>query len=327
MPFKEQELRLAQELAGLAIWEWSVDSDELFWHPGSVPLFGRPLSEITSRKDISRALFQEDRELLQKAFDKIVNEGGEFDLEYRIQWPNDEVHWIRSRGRRVQHPERGTLLIGVTQDTTEIKRRENMLQAHARLLDLAYEPILVRDADDKVTFWNKGAERLYGYTSEEATGKRSHDLLCTKFPVPLQQIEAQLAGKGHWDGELIHTAKDQRLIHVASRWQRFSQGGISTLETNFDLSQQKALEVAKVWEEKAKLIGQLSHEINNPLAAATNAAYMLRSGCDQPVQEYISVLEESIQRIAQFVRKSHELHEKARAVEYRLMQNVGESLQ
>jgi PAS domain S-box-containing protein len=327
MPFKEQELRLAQELAGLAIWEWSVETDELHWLPGSVPLFGRPLSEITSRKDVPKALFPEDRERLQKAFDKAVNQGGDFDVAYRIEWPSGEVHWIRSRGRRVQHPERGALLIGVTQDTTEVKRRENMLEAHARLLDLAYEPILVRDIDDNITFWNKGAERLYGYTSEEAMGKRSHDLLGTKFPIPLEEIEAQIAAEGHWDGELIHTAKDQRLIHVASRWQRFSHNGISTLETNFDLSQQKALQVAKVWEEKAKLIGQLSHEINNPLAAATNAAYMLRNGCDQPGREYVAVLEESIQRIAQYVRKSHELHEKARAAEYRLMQEVGESVQ
>lgn len=327
MPFKEQELTLAQELAGLAIWEWHVDSDQLKWHPGSVPLFGRPVSEITTRKDVPKAFFEEDRERVQKAFERAVNEGGDFDVEYRIQWPNEEVHWVRTRGRRVQHPDRGILLIGVTQDTTEIKRRENRLEAHARLLDLAYEPILVRDGNDKITFWNKGAERLYGYTCEEAIGKRSHDLLCTKFPVPPEQIEAQLAGKSHWEGELIHTAKEQRLIHVASRWQRFTDGGISILETNFDLSQQKALEVAKVWEEKAKLIGQLSHEINNPLAAATNAAYMLRSGCEEPVQEYVEILEESIKRIAQFIRKSHELHDKAKADEQQLLQEVLERIQ
>ncbi len=322
MPFKEQELILAQELAGLAIWEWHVESDELKWLPGSVPLFGRPMSEIAHRKEAPRPLYEEDRVRVQNAIQKAVDEGGDFDIEYRVQWPNAEVHWIRTRGRMVQHPERGKLLIGVSQDTTETKSREQALEAQARMLDLAYEPILVRDAKDRITYWNKGAERLYGYTSAEAVGKRSHDLLCTKFPDPLEQIEAQLANHGSWEGELIHRTKEGRFVHVASRWQKILGEETSTLETNFDLSHQKALQVAKVWEEKAKLIGELAHEINNPLAAATNAAYMLRSGCDPQAQEYVGILEEAIERIAQFIRKSHELHEKARATEQRLMQEV-----
>ncbi|HEU5233044.1 MAG TPA: PAS domain-containing protein [Terriglobales bacterium] len=326
MPFKEQELILAQQLAGLAIWEWHVESDELKWLPGSVPLFGRPICEIAHRKDAPQPVYEEDRVRVQNAVRKAVDEGGDFDVEYRVQWPNREVHWIRTRGRMVQHPERGKLLIGVTQDTTETKNREQALEAQARLLDLAYEPILVRDAQDRITFWNKGAERLYGYTSKEALGERSHDLLCTKFPDSLEQIEAQLAKHTSWEGELVHRTKDRRLIHVATRWQRLSDKEMWTLETNFDLSHQKALQVAKVWEEKAKLIGELSHEINNPLAAATNATYMLRSGSDHPVQ-YVDILEESINRIARFIRKSNELHEKARAHEHRLVQENGDQLQ
>jgi PAS domain S-box-containing protein len=321
MPFKEQELILAQQLAGLAIWEWHVETDDLTWLPGGVPLFGRPMSEIAHSKDAPQPLYEEDHVRVQHAVQKAVDEGGDFDVEYRVQWPNGEVHWIRTRGRMVQHPERGKLLIGVTQDTTETKSREQALEAQARLLDLAYEPILVRDAEDRITFWNKGAERLYGYPSKEAVGKRSHDLLCTKFPDSLEHIEAQLAKHRSWEGELIHCTKDQRFIHVASRWQRLSDGETWTLETNFDLSHQKALQVAKVWEEKAKLIGELSHEINNPLAAATNATYMLRNGSNHPVQEYVDILEESIQRIAQFIRKSNELHEKARAREHRLQED------
>lgn len=327
MPFKEQELILAQELAGLAIWELHVESDELKWLPGSVPLFGRPASEIAHRKDAPQPVCEEDSARMQNAIRKAVDEGGDFDVEYRVRWPNGEVHWIRTRGRMVEHPERGKLLIGVTQDTTETKSREQALEAQARLLDLAYEPILVRDAEDRIVYWNKGAERLYGYTPEEAIGKTSHDLLCTKFPDSLEQIEAHLGRHGLWEGELIHCTKDRRLIHVASRWQRISGKGRLTLETNFDLSHQKALQVAKVWEEKAKLIGELSHEINNPLAAATNAAYMLRSGGNQAVQEYVRILEESIDRIARFIRKSHDLHDKAKASEEQLLQEVVDRVQ
>jgi PAS domain S-box-containing protein len=70
----------------------------------------------------------------------------------------------------------------VSQDITEEKRREEKLRAQARLLDLAYEPILVRDSKDSITYWNDGAQRLYGYAWQEAKGQVYHDLLRTQFP-------------------------------------------------------------------------------------------------------------------------------------------------
>lgn len=101
---------------------------------------------------------------------------------------------------------------------------------------LAYEPILARDANDRITYWNHGAERFYGYTWRQAKGQNSHELLCTKFPEPLHEIQSILKKRGFWEGELIHCTKDNRLIHVLSRWQKFSNDGMSILETSFDLS-------------------------------------------------------------------------------------------
>lgn len=327
MPFKEQELILAQESAQLAIWEWHVDSDALRWLPGSVELFGRPMADVRSRQTVFEFMHEEDRERVSASIRAALSHREDFDVEFRVAWPAGETHWIRSCGRVVDSPDRGTLMIGVSQDITESKEKEDSLRAQARLLELAYEPILVRDAANKITYWNKGAERLYGYTWKEANGQRSHDLLCTRFPEPLHDIEARLAQNGYWEGELIHCTKDKRLLHVASRWQTFSNESMSVLETNFDLSQQKALQVARLWEEKAKLLGEMSHEINNPLAAATSAAHLLKNGCEQPVQRYIEVLEESINRIADFIRKSNELHQSGRIDEQRLQDDVARPVQ
>ena len=89
--------------------------------------------------------------------------------------------------------------------TLTSQNQGRLLRERARLLDLTRDAILVRDAADRITFWNQGASEMYGFTREEAEGRVSHDLLRTEFPEPLQKIKEQFAGEGHWAGELRHT--------------------------------------------------------------------------------------------------------------------------
>jgi len=87
-----------------------------------------------------------------------------------------------------------------------------------RAIDLAHDAILVRDQDSRIVYWNAGAERLYGYTRAERSGVL-HELLPTKFP-PVTDIEADTAGEGRWEGELIHRLRRRATIVVESRWRR-----------------------------------------------------------------------------------------------------------
>jgi PAS domain S-box-containing protein len=305
--FKEQELVLAQQIAGLAIWEWSARTDEFTWLPGSTPLFGHPPEQLRTRADVLQCVVPEDRERIALMRDEAVRAGEEYKSEYRVMWPNGETRWIRAHGRGVEHPERGRLLLGVSQDITEEKKREEKLRAQARLLDLAYEPIMVRDSKDCIVYWNEGAQRLYGYSWQEAKGQVGHELLQTTFPQELQEIQQQLHATGFWQGELIQVTKDGRHVRVESRWQAFSTNGLSTLETDFDLSYQEAVQIARTWEEKAALVADMSHEINNPLSIALSAAHLLKSD-DKDRQQYIAMLEDAIMRIADFVKKSGDIH-------------------
>jgi PAS domain S-box-containing protein len=103
----------------------------------------------------------------------------------------------------------------------------------AKLLTLSYEPMLAWKLDGPIEFWNAGAERLYGFSADEAIGHRSHDLLQTKFPVPLPQLRAELGDAGAWSGELHHTCKDGREVIVDSRMQLL---GSTVLEANRDVT-------------------------------------------------------------------------------------------
>jgi PAS domain S-box-containing protein len=126
----------------------------------------------------------------------------------------------------------------------EIKKREvreQELGEQARLLELSSDAIIVRDADDRVVYWNSGAEDIYGYSRDEAIGKVTLDLLKTIHPVPLPRLLELLRRDGRWEGELVHTRRDGTQITTFSRWalDRDQQGNIkSILETNNDISVQ-----------------------------------------------------------------------------------------
>src|SRR6266481_8129734 len=135
----------------------------------------------------------------------------------------------------------------VARGITEQKQIEKALAERARLLDLSSDAIFVRDAADRVTYWNRSASELYGYSREEAVGRVSHELLRTEFPEPLERITEQLHQDNRWTGELIHRHKDGSRIVVASRWTLDRDGGGNrkrVLETNNDITQQKQSEKA-----------------------------------------------------------------------------------
>ncbi|HUJ32377.1 MAG TPA: PAS domain S-box protein [Candidatus Acidoferrum sp.] len=127
----------------------------------------------------------------------------------------------------------------------DVRLREAEYREQAELLDLTNDAIFVRGLDSTILYWNCGAERSYGWKKEEALGKISHDLLQTKFPVPLSKIEAEVYEKGSWEGELIHHRRDGAQIIVSSRWALQSDASgkpVRILEVNRDITQRKIQE-------------------------------------------------------------------------------------
>jgi two-component system, LuxR family, sensor kinase FixL len=151
------------------------------------------------------------------------------------------------------------------------------IRNQAKLLDLTHDAIFVRDLKDCITYWNRAAENMYGWPEALALGKTSHQLLQTHFPMPLEEITAQLMRNGFWEGDLVHTRRDRSKVSVSSRWslQRDQRGEPSSvLETNTDIEERITLakaqaELAHV--SRVSTLGQLTasiaHEVNQPLAA------------------------------------------------------------
>ena len=138
----------------------------------------------------------------------------------------------------------GTALV-ITSLMSKGRKSFEVLREQAGLLDLTHDTVFVRDMNDIITYWNRGAAELYGRTREETVGKISHQLLQTIFPAPLEKINAELLRTGRWEGELVHTKRDGTQVVVASRWslQKDERGKpLAILETNNDITERKRAE-------------------------------------------------------------------------------------
>ncbi len=125
--------------------------------------------------------------------------------------------------------------------------RSRELTAHVALLDLAPDAIFARDAERRITFWNRGAQTTYGFSPEQAHGMMPSDLLRTEYPIPLEEIERIVTETGGWEGDLVQHTKDDRRVVVESRWAAQYDGAgqlTSMLEVNRDITARLASQTA-----------------------------------------------------------------------------------
>ena len=184
-----------------------------------------------------------------------------FEDEVRFRRADGEYRWFLVQGLPLWD-EQGKILkwYGIVTDIEERKRAEETLREQANLLNLTHHAIFVRDVNWIITYWNGGAEQLYGWPAEEANGKISYELLKTVFPRPLEQLRTELLSNGRWEGDLVRITKGGAQVVVASRWclQRDDKGvPIAILETNNDITERKRTE--KERERLQQLEADLAH--------------------------------------------------------------------
>jgi two-component system sensor kinase FixL len=252
--------------------------------------------------------------------------------------------WLAVSLRRAQQSlvqARDELQVKVEERTAELQRSNDQLRdeiaertraeaeatRQAALLSLAHDAILVRDLENRVVFWNRGAQDTYGWTAEEAIGRVTHELLRTRFPISLETVDAALREQGEWEGELTHITHGGATIVVASRQslQRDERGAPhAILEINRDITDRKQAEEG-LRNTQAKLahvtrvttLGELTasiaHEVYQPLTAVvTNAGACLRWLAGQPPN--LEEARQSVEYILQNGNRAGEVIERIRAL-------------
>jgi len=153
---------------------------------------------------------------------------------------------IMARQRRAEEALKKTqeeLEDRVKERTAALEEKTADLLEKATLLDFANDAIFVKTAAGTISYWNQGAERLYGWTMSEALGHSPAELLRSEYPIPLSEIESG----DTWEGELPQMTRSGERIVVASRWTSLrdrSGKTVGWLEINTDITARKRAEDA-----------------------------------------------------------------------------------
>jgi PAS domain S-box-containing protein len=213
----------------------------------------------------------------------------------------------------------GDLAFGIRALRTRAEHRaaERRLQEQAALLELAPVAIFVRNLDGRIAFWSKGADAMYGWSAEETLGRTTDAVLSTEYQQSVAEIEAAVAERETWEGELVHRCRDGRRITVASRWAlRHDADGVPAgyLEVNLDITERQRVEealeryAAELKRSNAELQDFAyiaSHDLQEPLRKISAFGDRLREHCgdslDQTSRDYLGRMLNSSARMAALI--------------------------
>lgn len=198
----------------------------------------------------------------------------------------------------------------LTIDRTAQFRAEERNREQARLLDLAADAIIVRDLKHRVTFWNRGAERLYGWRAPEVHNQPVTELFAHDAEAYLL-AQVALLETGEWSGQFKHEAKDGREVVVNSRWTlvRDEEGKPeSVLAIDTDMTETKKLESQFLRAQRLESIGTLAsgiaHDLNNILSPILMSVSLLRRSMKDPdCERMLNIVENSADRGAGIVKQ------------------------
>jgi PAS domain S-box-containing protein len=308
----EERFRLLAKATSDAIWDLDVATGKVWWSEGFKRLFGSGSPfEPTTEKWLQR-VHPDDASRVEADFRRVI-EGTEtsWTAEYRMQRSDGSYAHVQDRSHVIRDASgRAIRAIGGVSDCTEQQTAARKLARQAALLDNARDTISVRDMNHRLVYWNKSAERVYGWTADEVTGRSVRDDL-PRDKAEFDACMEKLLTKGAWNGELTQTTKDGRTIIVESRWTLMRDAAgqpESVLVINTDLTERKKLEQqflrAQRMESLGTLAGGIAHDLNNLLAPILMGVNLLeRQPLSEPDQRVVKTIGRSAARGTNLVKQ------------------------
>src|SRR5437660_4919654 len=139
--------------------------------------------------------------------------------ELRNRAKDGSIYWVDTTiVPFVDENEKPYQYVAIRHDITQLKLAEEQVRQQADLLDKSQDAILVRDMDDRIIYWNKSAERLYGWRANEVIGKKTPDFLFKRIPPNYAEAQKSLRERDEWRGEFNQITKDGKELIVETRW-------------------------------------------------------------------------------------------------------------
>ena len=312
----DERFRLVARATNDVIWDWDLRSNSLVWNDAVETVFGH--RQFTIRPHVDwwyDHLHPQDRDEVVAGIHKIIDEGGSsWSDQYRYRREDGTYAIVMDRGY-VSRDSTGTAvrMIGTMTDVTEKTRSEAAIRFQAQLLNAVQQAVVATDPSGTVIFWNKFAEALYGWTADEAVGKRIQELT----PAPFMREHAadiveRTAAGGSWTGEFLIQGKSGKAFPalLTSSPIRDDKGNILGLVgVSIDLTDRRSLEEQFRQSQKMDAVGRLAggvaHDFNNLLTVIRLNTEIIIEGLDpsDPRAEDVKQIRSAADRASALTRQ------------------------
>jgi diguanylate cyclase (GGDEF)-like protein/PAS domain S-box-containing protein len=168
----QARLAEAQRVARLGNWVWDIPSGIVWWSDEIYRIFGLRRQETDPTYDtFLGCVHPEDRQAVIDSVEAAVHQGRPYRIDHRVIRPDGSIVYVHEKGEITRENGRAVRMMGTVQDVSEHRRIEDDLQQQAQILGQIRDSIVSTDLDGVVTTWNRGAEKIFGYTAEEALGR------------------------------------------------------------------------------------------------------------------------------------------------------------
>ena len=305
-----ERFRLVAHVTNNALWFANLETGSLYWSGEFASVFGHSQADLEATTTAWMSyIHDEDRDRVLTSINAAMNSGaGRWEAQYRFRRGDgsfatvlDQAHILRDADG---HPKQ---MLGGMTDLSDRLKAEEEIATQAALLDHASDAIIVRSLDHRITYWNCGAERIYGWPRAEALQLSAEHY--QKDSKRFRSATQAVLEKGSWMGELDQTTKDGRTLHLQCRWTllRDRAGNpASILAINTDITEKKIIEAqflrAQRMESIGTLAGGIAHDLNNVLTPILMGMDLLKMKTADPgALGVISMIEDSARRGAEMI--------------------------
>ncbi len=304
-------LRVATKLSRLGGWSVDIPTRTVHWSDEVCALHDVVAGFVPTVEQGISFYAPEHREQIAALFTACATDGTPFNTALEIITAHGRRIWVRAIAEAVRD-EAGRIVVvhGALQDITPQKAVERRLAQQAALLDAAHEAMLVQDMNDRIVYWNKGAERTFGWSAAE-----SHERIASElFAIDGDEYRtawSELLQRGAWEGEVMMVSRVGQRLSVDVRWTLVRNEWaepVAVFAILSDVTERKRLEAqflrAQRLDSLGTLAGGIAHDLNNVLAPILMSIEFLRDGVSDPSRlEMLRTIEASAERGAALVRQ------------------------
>ncbi len=226
----QERFQLVAGLVSEALWECDIERQTLWWNDSMRTLFGFPASDAVTPADAWKFLHPDDqRQVEQSVTAALASPATQWRTTYRVMRADGDIAWVENRAAIVRDAQGAPLrMVGAMSDISEAVRLRAQrevdiarVEQQAALLDQARDAIVVKDSQHRIEFWNAGAERLYGWRSDEVIGRHAPTLV-HEDPRAAEELIEHLAKYGEYRSDVVHFDRQGRRLDIHAHWTQVS---------------------------------------------------------------------------------------------------------